>query len=201
MQLCSVDAKDRVVKESFFPITKVDERGFFDILIRRQENVSPFVKNLETMAIGEQLAFKAGRQRLAYQGSAEAITGISVAASQMGIAPALQILRGILSTKESNLSDAELLWLNEDESEFTCEREIESLEFRHIEKLLVTRIVEEDLYSRDVIRNEAVTESISPYDEGRLAIICAPDYIISSLRSLFQELGYPSENILSIPVE
>ena len=71
-------------------------------------------------------------------------------ASQLGIAPALQILRGVLGDKRGSV-EMELLWLNENERDFVCEEEIEELEYKHIEKLAVSRMVE-DLYAAGFAR-------------------------------------------------
>ena len=198
--MCSVDNNDKVLKESFFPVSSPDAKGYFEVLVRRGESKqSRFSRALETMALGDELAFKGGRSKLNYQGNDDPITSISIAASGLGIPAALQILRGVLSDRESSIDDTEVLWLNEDNADFVCEKEVESLELRYIEKLLVTRILEEDIYGRDLTKNQDIFESVSPYDEGRLAIISAPDWMVSSLRDLYKDQGYPIENILSIP--
>jgi len=198
--MCSVDAKDRVLKESFFPVSSHSARGYFDILLRRGEETTPFARTLETLALGDELAFKAGRYRLNYLGPDEEITTMSLVASGLGIAPTLQILRGILPDRDSTVEDTELLWINEDKEDFVCENDVDLLELRHIEKLLVTRVVEKDLYGRDLIRNEQVRKSISPYEPGRVAVLCAPDYVVSNLQMLYADLGYPPEAVLVVSV-
>jgi cytochrome-b5 reductase len=158
-----------------------------------------FNRNLDTLALGDEIAFKGGRGRLTYLGP-DAVYGISVAASHLGIAPALQLLRGVLGDRRSAIEDTELLWLNEHEEDFVCQEDVEALEYRHIEKLAVSRIVEEDLYASAFAKSEPVQQAITPYDEGRLGVICAPDYIVPGLRKLFQDLGYPSDNIITVPI-
>lgn len=200
--MCAVDARDKVLKSSFYPVSKSSERGFFEVLVDRAHSsveASNFNRNLDTLALGDEIAFKGGRQRLNYMGI-EPIYGISVAASHLGIAPAIQLLRGVLGDRRSAVEDTELLWLNEDEEDFVCEDDVEGLEYRHIEKLAVSRIVEEDLYAAAYAKSEAIQEAIAPYDEGRLGVICAPDYIVPGLRKLFQDLGYPADNIITVPI-
>lgn len=200
--MCAVDSRDKVLKGSFFPVSKANERGYFEVLVDRKAtdaDVGGFGRNLDTLALGDEVAFKGGRYRLNYMGS-EPIYGVSVAASHLGIAPSLQILRGILADSKSSVEDTELLWLNERERDFVCEEEVEELEYKHIEKLAVSRIVEEDLYAAAFARNELIQEAVTPYDEGRLGVICAPDYIVPGLRRLFQDLGYPADNILTVPL-
>jgi ferredoxin-NADP reductase len=200
--MCAVDARDKILKSSFYPISKRSDRGYFEVLVDRAHSTveaSSFNHNLDTLALGDEIAFKGGRHRLNYMG-AESIYGISVAASHLGIAPALSLLRGVLGDRRSAVEDSELLWLNEDEEDFVCGEDVEALEYRHIEKLAVSRIVEEDLYASAFAKSEAIQEAIMPYDEGRLGVICAPDYIVPGLRKLFQDLGYPSDNILTVPI-
>ena len=139
------------------------------------------------MALGDEVAFKGGRYRLNYMGS-EPIYGVSVAASHLGIAPSLQILRGILADSKSSVEDIELLWLNEREKNF-CLRRREELEYKHIEKLAVSRIVEEDLYAAAFAQNELIQEAVTPYDKGRLGVICAPDYIVPGPAEAVSGLG------------
>lgn len=201
--MCAVDSRDRVLKGSFFPVSKVTDRGFFEVLVDRKADnadIRSFGTNLDTLALGDEAAFKGGRYRLNYMGN-EPIHGISLAASQLGVAPALQILRGVLGDKRGSVEEMELLWLNENERDFVCEEEIEELEYKHIEKLAVSRIVEEDLYAAGFARSELVQDAVTPYDEGRLGVICAPDYVVPGLRRLFQDLGYPPDNILVVPIE
>jgi|MDTB01.3.fsa_nt_gb hypothetical protein len=200
--MCAIDSRDKVLKGSFFPVSKTSDRGFFEVLVDRKATDADsggFGRNLDTLALGDEVAFKGGRHRLNYMGN-EPIYGVSVAASHLGIAPSLQILRGILGDQKSSVEDSELLWLNEDERYFACEEEVEELEYKHIEKLAVSRIVEEDLYAAAFARNELIQDAVTPYDEGRLGVICAPDYVVPGLRRLFQDLGYPSDNILTVPV-
>jgi len=48
--------------------------------------------------------------------------------SRLGIAPAVQIARGVLLDRQSTVEDMELLWVNEDEKDFVCSEDVESLE-------------------------------------------------------------------------
>jgi hypothetical protein len=39
---------------------------------------------------------------------------------------------------------------------------------------------------------------LSPFKKGRIAVICAQDFIATKARKLFLDIGYPMENILTI---
>ena len=72
--LCSTDAKDRVIKESFFPISLPSAKGYFEVLAKRtggstsssSSSYGKFVKVLDTLEDGDELAFKGGPYRLKY---------------------------------------------------------------------------------------------------------------------------------------
>ena len=192
------------MKEAFFPVTQATTRGYFDIITRRSGDVGgssdKVSRALELLNIGDELAFKAGKYRLNYQGEDDPIKFVTMLVSGLGITPALQMLRGVLPGKDTTVREAEVLWINEEKADFVCNKEVESLEYRYIEKLFVSRVIQADLFGMDIGKNEKVLESLSPYEEGRIAVVCGPDYVVSRARNIFLDLGYPSENILSVVI-
>jgi len=148
--------------------------------------------------LGDEIAFKTGKNKLNYIGNDDTITHITLVASGMGIVPSIQILRGIFTDTDSTVENVDLLWINEDKSDFFCNREVEQLEFRYFERLVVNRVLESDLYGADLSKIDAVVSQFSPYDAGSIAIVCGPDYVISKTRNLFYEMDYPTVNIMSI---
>lgn len=198
--LCTVDSNDRVFKESFSPISLNSVRGYFDVVAKRGRDTSgeKFTKALDSLSLGDEIAIKGGRYRLNYVGDDETISHITVVASGLGIAPALQILRGVLTGKESTVDNVELIWINEELSDFYCNDELEKLEYTHFERLVVTRILETDLFGRDISKFQDVRETIAPYNAGKIGIICAPDYVVTRARKLFYDFNYPVDNIISI---
>ena len=199
--LCTVDQQNKVFKEPFFAISGPFTEGYFDVVTKRErENGSneKLTKVLDTLALGDEVAFKIGKNKLNYVGSDDTINRISIVASGMGIVPAMQILRGVLPDSESTVEAIDLLWINEDKSEFFCNRDVEKLEYRYFERLSVTRILESDLYGRDLSKVDEITREFFLYEPGTIAIICGPDYVISKTRSLFYEMEYPTMNVMSV---
>jgi ferredoxin-NADP reductase len=199
-----MDNQEKPLKEAFFPISPPNARGYFDIILRRVSESSSssdkFAKTLDTMALGDELAFKAGKYRLNYSGEDSPIDGMTMIACGLGITPALQMLRGILPGKESTVEDVELVWVNEDKADFLCVKDIENMEFRYMDKLALTYVLQTDLYGKDITENERVSNAMSPYEYGRIAVVCGPDYIVTRVRDYFQDLGYPPENMLSVVI-
>ena len=197
-----MDSENNVFKEPFFPVSSLDAQGYFDIIGRRDResnsSTDKFTRALDTLALQDEIAFKIGRNKLNYIGNDDTITQISIVASSMGIVPVIQIIRGILSDPESSVEGVDLLWINEDKGDFFCNREIEKLEYRYFERLVINRVLETDLYGRDLSKVSEVMEQFSEYEPGRVAIISGPDYLISKARSLYYEMEYPTVNIMSI---
>jgi hypothetical protein len=101
LQLCVVDSRNRVLKEGCFPVSW--SQGRFEVVLRNPpaagSPLSPldkFANAIAQLEEMEELAVKAGRRRLAYRGSETAIDNIAMVVTDMGIAPAVQILRQVL---------------------------------------------------------------------------------------------------------
>jgi len=78
-------------------------------------------------------------------------------------------------------------------------KKIESLEFRHIEKLNIKRLVEDDLYGKGFTQKDEILEGLSEFTKGRIAVVCAPEYVIGKARSLLSnDLKYPLDDIITI---
>ena len=118
--------------------------------------------------------------------------------SSAGVAPCLQILREILPDPDSTVEEIELLWLNEDKTEFILEDEITALERQYKNKLVASRFVDVDLYGLNFTQSDELLGSLSPHESGRIAIVCAPLFISGKAKRLFQDIGYPAENIMVI---
>ena len=199
--MCTVDPQNRVFKEVFFPISPNNAVGYFDIVARRDRetnNGEKFAKALDTLALGDEIAFKTGKNRLNYIGNDDSIHHITIIASGMGILPAIQIIRGILPDFDSTVESVDLIWINEEKADFFCNSEIEKLEYRYFERFIVNRILDSDLFGCDFTKIEEISDQVSTYIPGKIAIVCAPDFVISKSRSLFYEMDYPTVNIMTI---
>ena len=123
---------------------------------------------------------------------------ITFIASGLGITAILQVLRNILSSKDSSVSFIDLVWINEEINDFVCDKIIEDFEYLYYDKVMVTRILEEDLFGKGLSKLPDFFKVIHSYESASLAIICAPDYILSRSRSVLFEMGYPTDSVLSI---
>ena len=99
---------------------------------------------------------------------------------------------------DSTVEEIELLWLNEDKNDFVLDEEIRVLEKHYKSKLVASRFVDDDLYDLDFTKSDEILGSLSPYEDGRIAIVCAPLFLLGKVKGLFQDIGYPAENIMLI---
>lgn len=206
MVLCSVDGKDRILKESFFPVSDPDKRGSFDIIVRRNPSElmeEKFSKTLESLSIGDEVAFKGGRSRLKFPSnvrnrSSQEVREINIIGSGLGIAPSLQILRRLLSAEDTTVSQIEFIWINEHRNDFVLANEVENLELKHFEKFVTTKVLEGNLFGVDLNVIPEINNAIPAYSGDQIAIVCAPDIISEYLMKLLVTKKYPQECILVI---
>lgn len=204
LTMCVIDDDDRVHKESFFPISTQKSKGYFDVVVKNENDYAgsidenSFTSTLKELSIGDELAFKGGRYRLSYAGKQKKITSLTCVAAGVGITPVLQVLRGVLPESESSINDVELLWLNENGEEFICEDEISKFEVKYYSKFFSSKVVQPDLYGVNMLKNDDILGSLSPFEPGRIALVAGPDYVITKARQLLTMIGYPSDCILSI---
>lgn len=199
--MCSTDSKGRILKEHFFPISSSALRGHFEVLVRRNTGggaYDKFVRSLDSLEEGDEIAFKGGPYRLNYEGADDPIKFVTVVSAGVGIAPSLQILNGILSDRESTVEDMEVLWINSDNRDFVCEKDVMALEKKYEKKLFVTRVSENKLFEQDFTQKDVVLGAISPYEEGRIAVVCGSDDVIVKVRAFLLSVGYPGQSVLSI---
>jgi NAD(P)H-flavin reductase len=168
VQLCCVDAKDNVVKESVFPLTKSKQRGQFDVIIQQSGDVATdrFAKALQKCAVGDELAFKGGQRKLRYNEPADPDTRkdgpielVTLVASSLGIAPAMKMIRtSVEDSDDTTVDEVEVLWVNQDDNDFVCDDDLSALENKFEKQLYVTRLTEPALYDAeaDLLTNEDV---------------------------------------------
>jgi hypothetical protein len=199
--MCSTDSKGRILKESFFPISSTALRGYFEILVKRNTGVGAydkFVRSLDGLEEGDEIAFKGGSYRLNYEGADDPIKYVTVVSTGLGIAPSLQILNGILSDRESTVEDMEVLWMNSDNRDFPCDNDIALLEKKYEKKLFVTRVNESKLLEQDFTQKDVILGALSAYETGRIAVLCGSEDATVKMKELLLHVGYPVHSILTI---
>mmetsp|Transcript_11008 Transcript_11008/g.15144 ORF Transcript_11008/g.15144 Transcript_11008/m.15144 type:complete len:432 (-) Transcript_11008:28-1323(-) len=214
LQLCVVDARNRVLKEECFPVACGP--GSFEIVVRNPPSVAgtrsrhaKFSAALQQLLPEDELAVKAGRRRLTYRGPETAIENIAMVVSGLGIAPALQLLRQLLPPAEGEpalqeesqpAADTafELLWINEKKTDFILNEQLEQLEARHPEQLYVARVIDSAFGDAEAAINDKLRSAIAPYEAGRLALVLASPDAAGKASSFLEGLGYAEESVFTL---
>lgn len=123
LDLCLVDSKDRVLRDSYFPVSRPGAKGYFDVIASmispdRKERLTlnaeeKVCKALQELQMGDEVAFRGGKHRLnkprTRSSADDGISHLSMVAAGSGIAPTLQLLRGALDKEgigeKSSLGD------------------------------------------------------------------------------------------------
>jgi NAD(P)H-flavin reductase len=155
-------------------------------------------------------AVRAGPLLLDYVGE-DTISSIILVASGLGVLPSVQLLQSIASTSTSRsitVDDIEMIWINSNNNEFILSNEVEEVENKLSEKLNVVRICDPDCtYISNTSSSStsniitALKEKLPRYKSGILVIITGPLYLAKNYIPLFEDLQYPSENIIYVPTE
>ena len=196
------------MKHSFSSISPSSSLGYFEILVEldkqdESSSYSRFVKSLDELALGDELAFKGGSYRLNYEGKDDPIQSMTVIASGLGIASSLQIIPGALGDPDTTVEDIELLWVNNDQLDFICEKDISSFERKYNPKLFVSKVSEPGLFEDgvDFTTHDKILGSLSAYSVGRIAVICGPKSVTEKFSRFLGDVGYPNDNILCIETD
>jgi ferredoxin-NADP reductase len=199
--MCSTDSKGRILKENFFPISSSSMQGSFEILVRRSTgggSYDKFVRSVDSLEQGDEIAFKGGSYRLNYRGKDDPIKFVTVVSTGVGIAPSLQILNGILSDKDSTVEDMELLWMNSDNRDFVCDKDVATLKKKYDKKLFISKVNVNKLFEQDFTQMDEILGALSPHEPNRIAVICGSIDMVTKVKDLLMVVGYPEESVLSI---
>lgn len=174
---------------------------------------------LESLSLGDEIAFKGGENKLILRGVTETIKSILIITTGLGISPTLQILNEILPVSDTTVENVEMIWCNAKKSDFLFDKDIEKLELRHFEKFIVTKVLDPKAiskvelpsvneadasahvdYTNEMFRtNPLIEESVAPYDAGRIAIVCGSKEKTQAFVEYLQfEKNYAKENIVLI---
>ncbi|CAN0425997.1 unnamed protein product, partial [Laminaria digitata] len=120
---------------------------------------------------GDEIAVKPGREGLVYGGPYSPITDLVLISTGLGVVPMIQMVNELLPSKDSSVSAASVIWLNEKAEDFALYGELEEAFFRNHRKLDVSCIVERDLFGHQLGANANVREAAPDFKIGTLAAV------------------------------
>lgn len=155
---------------------------------------------LDHLALGDEVAIRPGYRTLKYVGEYTPITDVvMIAGGGLGIIPMLQLITGLLPARESSVTSASVVWLNENPADFSLYPDLEELYYKYNRKLDVSCIIERDLYGHQLTSNRQLMEVIQDFQPGTLVAISGPDYFVSKVRDyLVRQRGYPVDCLVVV---
>lgn len=192
--LCAPDQSGKVLKAAFFPTTV--SKGYYEIVYRNEDG--DFAAVLDSLIESDEIGFKAGKFQLVYKGSEDPIKSITMVTTGLGITPAVQLLKTVLSDTSTNIEDLEMLWINERKTDFILNQDVENLELKYTESLFVTRVVDTDIENGATKINDKVQGAVTPFEEGRIAVFFGAKQLEGKCLSLLESMGYTRDAVVSI---
>jgi hypothetical protein len=222
VSMCCLDNEGNVARGDFFPFapnsnnhggkgsrkSKKKTTGSFSILLPNHKspdknifamgldasNFARVVKN--ELKIGDEVALKPGKHRLAYRGQYLPVTDMVYVAFGTGIVPVLEQIRAVLPSGTSSVKSVTVVWINEATRDFDVTAAILEKEyFKYSQKLAVSCIVD-DLHYKDFVENTEVNDAIPNFELGAMAVVAGPAELKDKAVSyLEQERGYPRDTI------
>jgi NAD(P)H-flavin reductase len=201
--LCTVDARGRTLKQSFFLASPPSAQGYFEVLGRSGGRISgaagdDFVLALQFAELGDDFAVKKGPRKLRLPESEEPISSLAVIASGVGILPALQLARGALADPDSTVSSLQLLWVNDGKRDFVLNEEVEELQRRNGGAFAVTRVIDREVGNANTLFNAELSESLRPYEAGALGLVLAEGVVADKGRALLSNRGFPADAVVQL---
>jgi len=200
--ICGLDSMDQVCQGSLHPLSDRTQAGYFELVTlkksgRQLEQDNPFLRFIDSLAIGDEVAVKPGSGGLVYRGMHTPITDVSmVVAGPTNIIPVVQLTKELLRNSDSSVDVANVIWINEEEEDFVLFQELEEIYFKYHPKLDVSVLIIKDLFGHDLTKNTWIQETIPEFKAGAMLVLSGPDYFVQKMKVLLAYLGYPDDVIV-----
>eukprot|EP00903_Cladosiphon_okamuranus_P013984 g13005.t1 len=209
LTLCGLDSANQVVHGNYMPLTPRKQRGYFDIVMKRDKgelddglkstrSAREFSHFLDNLPLGDEIAVKPGREGLVYGGPDQPITDLVLIATGVGVVPMIQMVHELLPSSSSSVTSASVIWLNEKTEDFALYGELEKAFFLNHRKLDVSCIVERDLFGNHLEANANVCEAAPDFKVGTLAAVAGPEFFTRKVTDYLMRRGYPEESVIKL---
>lgn len=195
--LCTSNSKGSPVKEALYPISSPFSKSTFEVVMPSTETDSSSIFNsLSKLSLGDEIAFKLGKNSLNYSGSETPIQSLTMIASGTGIVPLIQLLRRLFTNSNYNIDRCELLWINSKKEDFILNGEVEKFEADYEDKFVCARVLDGAMESNDYELNQNMQDSLPGYEGGRVALLSAPEPLTTKFVEVLEQLQYPSSDVI-----
>mmetsp|Transcript_25680 Transcript_25680/g.33634 ORF Transcript_25680/g.33634 Transcript_25680/m.33634 type:complete len:446 (+) Transcript_25680:121-1458(+) len=201
--LCGLDSADNVCQGGLYPVSPRDDPGYFDVITTKKpsplQEDSAFVRFIDSLAIGDEVAVKPGSRSLVYRGSFSPVTDATlIAAGPIDVIPVIQLAKELLGKDESSVQAVNVVWVNEDQEDFFLFKELEQSYFKYHPKLEVSVLLIKDVFGNDLTQNNQIQDTIPDFKIGTMAVLSGPDYFKQKMKTVLTYIGYPDDVVVNL---
>lgn len=209
VSLCCLDNSNNVAKGEFFTYNAEMKKrlGRFAILAPNRtpaenefaigDDAANFIRVLkEDLKVGDEIALKPGKNRLAYRGQYLPVTDMVYVACGTGIAPVMDQVRMVLPpTSSSSVESVTVVWINESTRDFDVNAEQLEKEYHKFNTKLAVACIVEDLTKGESVmsQNTEIFEAVPDFIPGTMAVLSGPGPLMETSVQYLQGRGYPMD--------
>lgn len=208
ISLCCLDNESNVAKGDFFPYNHdaIQKPGSFSILAPNRspdaiefalgEDGANFVRVLkQDMKVGDEIALRPGKKRLAYRGQYLPVTDMVYIACGSGVVPVLDQVRAVLPKGSSSVKSVTVVFINDSAKDFDVTAELLEKEyFKYSSKLAVSCVVD-DLLIHPIQDNVEINGVVPAFQQGTMAVLAGPEVMTKKAAAYLVDRGYPEDTI------
>ncbi|XP_055906024.1 NADH-cytochrome b5 reductase 3 isoform X2 [Eupeodes corollae] len=196
---------DELVIRPYTPISCDDDQGYVDLVVKVYfKDIHPkfpdggkMTQYLESMKIGDKIAFRGPSGRLQYLGSGEfsikklrkdppktvRAKKVNMIAGGTGITPMLQLVRDVLKNKDKDSTELSLLFANQTEKDILLRPELDKLAQEHPDQFkvwyTVDRAAEGWSFSQGYVTDDMMKDHLFPPHDETLVLLCGPPPMVN----------------------
>lgn len=199
----------KVIVRPYTPVSKNSETGHVDLIVKAYP--APWGKmgrHLESMKVGDELAFKGPFKKFEYKANSK--KSIGMIAGGTGITPMLQVVREILENPRDR-TQVHLIFANETEQDIILRNQLDALSYLydnfHVHYTL-THAPEAWRGSTGYVNQEMVETHLPPPSDDCMIMVCGPPPMMKAisgdknkdksqgeLQGLLKAMGYTKDNV------
>ncbi|XP_049275439.1 NADH-cytochrome b5 reductase 3-like [Rhipicephalus sanguineus] len=210
----------RTVMRPYTPVSRVDHRGSFDIMVkiypagvsRKYPNGGLMSQYLDTLRAGDKIEIQGPRGRFVYEGRGQfatadghrlpLVTRLGLVAAGSGVTPMLQLLRHLVADKADQTS-VMMIDVNSSEQDIIARQELDEYTKDHgafsIRHVLSRPPTSEHMvdYVPGPLNLEILTEHLPPPDSGTMVLCCGPPLFIAEIcEPALRHIGHKPNRVL-----
>lgn len=150
----------------------------------------------EDLKVGDEIALKPGKNRLAYRGQYLPVTDMVYVACGTGIAPVMDQVRMVLPpTSSSSVESVTVVWINKSTRDFDVNAEQLEKEYHKFNTKLAVACIVDDLTKEESVmsHNTEIFEAVPDFIPGTMAVLSGPVEVMEKAMQYLQARGYPMD--------